>query len=98
MDSRRPGWPRRWAAVGASLRGRLLDSATPPARDNGHGQDAEGQPAQHDIERAGDLLGEIVSVDRAIHPGRALGRREPRSKLDPHHDAGNSEGDQESTH
>jgi hypothetical protein len=51
----------------------LRHAAAAPAHNHGRGQDTQRNPAQHDIERAGDLLGEIISVDRAIHPGWALG-------------------------
>ena len=57
--------------------------------DRGH-EDAQGQPTQRHIEGAGDLLGEVVSVDRVLCGG--IGRcREPRCQRDAHDDAGNAQ-------
>ena len=80
----RPGYgssPRPRAGPGgraaaAGVAGAALFASQPSTAeltgDDGGGNDAEGQPAQHHIEDAGDLLGEIVSVDR-VGPPAAFG-------------------------
>jgi hypothetical protein len=72
MDPGPLGWPRGWVSL--SVRERLHHAAAASAYNQSRGQYTDGNAAQHHIERAGDLLGEIISIDRAIHPGRAPGR------------------------
>ncbi len=90
-SSRRPtvrgGFAARvWAATTFSVY-----TAGQPTRNDRGGKDTQRQPAQRHIEGAGDLLGEIVSVDRVGPPAAVGGLLEPRSQHDAHHDTRNAE-------